>query len=430
MKRAVVLGGGGSRGSYQIGVWQGIRELELEYQIVTGTSVGALNGALMVQGDYERAKEIWSRISLKDVLDIDLTDLDLKKKDHRKQLFNIFFKEKAEKWGADLNALSHTMDNYISEEAFFASGVDFALMTVKYPSFKPVPVFKGDIPPGMLKDYLLASAALFPAFQAQKVGKDIYIDGGYYDNMPVNLALDMGAQEVLAVDLRAFGKIQRVKRTKAFIKYIRPYNPLGTLLSFNETLAKRNMRLGYLDTLKALGHLEGIGFSFYLGESKKNPQELGEAFKEGLRLLDDSKKTPLSRLAVARVCKLLGLNKNKGDYLELLPWGAQYAGEIFNLEDTKIYFYQEYNYRLLDSYKEFIKKWEQLMPGPGIFNSGEIKDKLALLDKRAVSAFLVWLINQVDEGKIPAWDLQALAFAFGKETAAALYIRCLLSLEV
>ena len=37
---ALVLAGGGSRGAYQIGVWQALREMGIEYQIVTGTSVG------------------------------------------------------------------------------------------------------------------------------------------------------------------------------------------------------------------------------------------------------------------------------------------------------------------------------------------------------------------------------------------------------
>ena len=58
-KRAVVLGGGGSRGSYQIGVWQAMLELGLEYHVVTGTSVGALNGALMAQREFEAAYDLF-----------------------------------------------------------------------------------------------------------------------------------------------------------------------------------------------------------------------------------------------------------------------------------------------------------------------------------------------------------------------------------
>ena len=68
--RAVVLAGGGARGAYQIGVWRALREMEIPFSIVTGTSVGALNGAFMVQGDYEFAKSMWESINAGQVLDI------------------------------------------------------------------------------------------------------------------------------------------------------------------------------------------------------------------------------------------------------------------------------------------------------------------------------------------------------------------------
>ena len=38
MKTAVVLSGGGSKGSYQLGVWKALRDLHIKYDIVTGTS--------------------------------------------------------------------------------------------------------------------------------------------------------------------------------------------------------------------------------------------------------------------------------------------------------------------------------------------------------------------------------------------------------
>ena len=47
-KTALVLGGGGSRGAYEAGVWQALTELGIEIDIVTGTSVGAINAALFV----------------------------------------------------------------------------------------------------------------------------------------------------------------------------------------------------------------------------------------------------------------------------------------------------------------------------------------------------------------------------------------------
>ena len=46
--KALVLAGGGARGSYQVGVWRALMELDWHPQIITGTSVGSLNGAMFV----------------------------------------------------------------------------------------------------------------------------------------------------------------------------------------------------------------------------------------------------------------------------------------------------------------------------------------------------------------------------------------------
>ena len=44
MRRAIALCGGGTKGAYELGVWRAIQELDINYQIVTGTSIGAING--------------------------------------------------------------------------------------------------------------------------------------------------------------------------------------------------------------------------------------------------------------------------------------------------------------------------------------------------------------------------------------------------
>ncbi len=51
---ALVLGGGGAHGAYQIGVWQALKEHDINFEIITGTSVGALNGALILQADMKK----------------------------------------------------------------------------------------------------------------------------------------------------------------------------------------------------------------------------------------------------------------------------------------------------------------------------------------------------------------------------------------
>ena len=57
--RAIVLSGGGSKGAYQMGVWAALKKLNIHYDIVTGTSVGALNAALMVQKTFYKGLFFW-----------------------------------------------------------------------------------------------------------------------------------------------------------------------------------------------------------------------------------------------------------------------------------------------------------------------------------------------------------------------------------
>ena len=59
MKRALVLSGGGSRGSYEIGAWQALEEIGLRVQMCFGTSIGAINAALFLQGDLDLAVRLW-----------------------------------------------------------------------------------------------------------------------------------------------------------------------------------------------------------------------------------------------------------------------------------------------------------------------------------------------------------------------------------
>ena len=48
MEYGLVLAGGGVRGAYQIGVWKALKELKIKVSVVSGVSIGAVNGALFV----------------------------------------------------------------------------------------------------------------------------------------------------------------------------------------------------------------------------------------------------------------------------------------------------------------------------------------------------------------------------------------------
>ena len=69
-KIGLVFAGGGGKGAYHIGVWKALREYGIDKNItaVAGTSVGALNAALLAHGDYGLAEDVWLNISPQQIL--------------------------------------------------------------------------------------------------------------------------------------------------------------------------------------------------------------------------------------------------------------------------------------------------------------------------------------------------------------------------
>ena len=49
--KALVLGGGGAKGSYEVGVWKALNKLNMKFDIVTGVSIGSINGAFYAAND-------------------------------------------------------------------------------------------------------------------------------------------------------------------------------------------------------------------------------------------------------------------------------------------------------------------------------------------------------------------------------------------
>ena len=62
-KFALVLSGGGSKGAYEIGVYMALKKMKKNIDIVTGTSIGAINGVFIVQNDLRHALKLWKKIS-------------------------------------------------------------------------------------------------------------------------------------------------------------------------------------------------------------------------------------------------------------------------------------------------------------------------------------------------------------------------------
>lgn len=346
-KRAVVLGGGGSRGPYQIGMWRAINELGIDYQIVTGTSVGAINGAFFVQREYDAAKNMWEKLTTSDVI-ASIPDEEALASDKRRALLD-FFRKSVESGGMDISPLENLLRKTIDEDAVRSSRIDFGLVTTRLPEIKPVMLMKQDIPEGELVDYILASAACFPLLQQREIGGVRYIDGAYTDNVPANFAVSCGAEEIIAVDLRGLGILHSYKHEEIPITYIRSHWALGTMFNVGIETTRRNMRLGYQDTMKAYRKLEGKAYAFYPGESRKNAQSLGAAFdkirkRTGVNIFGGIDRLVKAIDSFAVLDRLfIKPDNSRFTFGRSVTTAAEITAELLKIEPDKIYSFGEFN---------------------------------------------------------------------------------------
>lgn len=198
----LVLEGGGAKGSYHIGAYKAIIEEGIDIKGIAGTSVGALNGAMIVQDDFEKAYRIWHDISYSKIINASEEDLrriksgKLSKGDITLLIDSIrgFFIDK----GLDITPLKNLLTELIDEDKIRNSGKDFGIVTVSLTDLKPLEIFIEDIPQGQLVEYLMASAYL-PVFKTERIDGKRYIDGGVYNNLPINLLKDKGYENLIVV---------------------------------------------------------------------------------------------------------------------------------------------------------------------------------------------------------------------------------------
>ena len=271
MRRALVMSGGGSRGAYEMGAWQAFNELGVRFHAVYGTSIGAINAALFAQGDIQTALDLWENINFSQLTGNDEAEFTIETMISRKRDVIPFLIENAKHLQMDITPLEALLNAHLDEGAVRASGMDLGVMTVRVPQIAAVPMRLRDMAPGSLADWVIASASCFPVFPMRKIGADRYVDGGYFDNMPIDMAIADGADEIVAVDIHPQPTHPEYDRMP-FLKMIHPLNNLGNFLDFNPRLLKRMRLMGYYDTMKAYGALDGIRYTFTrIGDVRVSP---------------------------------------------------------------------------------------------------------------------------------------------------------------
>lgn len=437
-KRALVFGGGGARGSFEIGVWKALNELNYYPEIVTGTSVGALNGALYILGDLSEAENMWKRIETDNIFDIKVP-LEIESfKDYRRTMTGFLIKIIRNK-GVSSKPLEQLIKHYLNDEMVIRqSPIVFGLSTTNIKKRKVEYYYLEEIEYGKLNDYLIASSAMFPAIQMKTIDGTPYIDGGYINNIPINMALDKNPDQIIIVDIKGPGLIKydyRLENSEAL--WIQTKWPLGDMLLFDKNRTDINIKLGYLETMKLArpDFYTGLWYTFKSDEIKSNNKQFYLLLNELLEGKRAEKLAYYIEVEKHQVLLLKELSKRWGKAItekDLLIALTELTGKLFNMRPDTVYVLSDYQKELLkridkvkkEEFNEPIEELEPLCTLSAKERSEEFFESLPFISNRRLAIEISDLIEKNDinwNHPLYRFFIRTRPFPF----ALALYIRYL-----
>lgn len=261
----IALEGGGAKGAYQAGAYIALRKRHIKPSIIAGTSIGSVNAALMVQGDIKKLVNLWLTTTT-DIFGIS-NDLAEKIKSKNIKIADIEngisdLKKILKNKGIDTTKFLNILKKSIDEEKIRKSKIKFGLITVKLDGLKPLELTIDDIPKGKLAEYILASCYL-PLFSYKPIiDNNYYIDGGFYNNIPLSLIENYGCDTIYSIRIKGIGISHNKLKKETKVIEITPSENLGSIIIFDKESNTHNMKLGYYDTLKVLDNLDGHKYYF------------------------------------------------------------------------------------------------------------------------------------------------------------------------
>lgn len=209
---ALVLQGGGALGAYQAGVYQALHEHGLTPDWVVGTSIGAINGAIIAGNErvnrLDRLKAFWDEVAHSDLLDMRKVPDPARRLNtmfstidtvaqgvpgmYSLRWFNPFFAgwpvEAEAASFYDTGPLESTLHRLVDLQCLNAtSGIRLTVSAIKVTCGR---LYNFDTAhhPVSIK-HVMASGALPPGFPPVRIDGDLYWDGGLYSNTPLETVL-------------------------------------------------------------------------------------------------------------------------------------------------------------------------------------------------------------------------------------------------
>jgi NTE family protein len=203
----LVLGGGGGRGAAQLGVLRALAEHGIEPDGCVGTSVGALNAAVVAAKPLDEAvallEEIWASTQTRDVF----------RSDRMRMVLNRIRQRPYLRSGGSLRELVRYASRMGDITTFEALRIPLRIIMTDLAEGEPVVASSG-----VLEDALCASASVPGMFPPVQVGDRLCVDGGVMENCSLATAASLMPSRVIAVDLSAAPPVPPLRKWSEVIE--------------------------------------------------------------------------------------------------------------------------------------------------------------------------------------------------------------------
>ena len=184
-QRAWVLGGGGLRGAAEVGMAKALVEKGMQPDLIVGTSVGSINGAVLAAAPVERSvkslTEMWETMAATSVFRESLPSRVRNLINHWTHLHSN-------------EPLKHLIEEWVPYQKLEDAYVTFECVAACIETSSEEWFHHGSV-----TDAILASCALPGVLPPVEVNGRHYIDGGVVNSIPVSRAVDLGATEIFVL---------------------------------------------------------------------------------------------------------------------------------------------------------------------------------------------------------------------------------------
>ena len=264
VKVGLMLGGGGAKGGYQLGVIRALQEANLIDKIdcIAGTSIGAINALLLMSlNDTDKMSEIWHSANINNPI--------------KQKSFRI----KQDKEGLySLDVLKDIFEKYIDIKKVRSSKIDTYVVASKILDTKKKlvsqilsgnqekTVFHLNNHPNCF-DAVIASASIPLFFGTTYIDNEAYVDGGLVDNNPIDVLLEQGCNVILSVPLDHGFNYNAYANHKVLFINLTDFNVFSSLslfdaydiIRFTEESIEERRNYGYLVAREIIEKMRQIG---------------------------------------------------------------------------------------------------------------------------------------------------------------------------